>query len=83
MVEHLISRASLIAQWVKNPLAMQETQVRFLVRKIRWRKEKLPTPVFWPGQFHGLYSHAKSWIRLSDFHFREILQCEEGRDTRV
>ena len=26
------------------------------VRKIPWRKERLPTPVFWPGGFHGLYS---------------------------
>ena len=24
--------------------------------KIPWRREKLPTPVFWPGEFHGLYS---------------------------
>ena len=23
---------------------------------IRWRRERLPTPVFWPGEFHGLYS---------------------------
>ena len=21
-----------------------------------WRRERLPTPVFWPGGFHGLYS---------------------------
>ena len=54
MVEHLISGASLIAQLVKNLPAMQETQVRFLVRKVCWGKERLPTPVFWPGQFHGL-----------------------------
>ena len=26
------------------------------VGKIPWRREKLPTPVFWPGEFHGLYS---------------------------
>ena len=26
--------------------------------KIRWRRKRLPTPVFWPGEFHGLYS---SW----------------------
>ena len=26
------------------------------VRKIPWRRERLPTPVFWPGEFHGLYS---------------------------
>ena len=24
--------------------------------KIPWRRERLPTPVFWPGEFHGLYS---------------------------
>ena len=28
------------------------------VGKIPWRRERLPTPVFWPGEFHGLYS---SW----------------------
>ena len=21
-----------------------------------WRRERLPTPVFWPGEFHGFYS---------------------------
>ena len=26
--------------------------------KIPWRRERLPTPVFWPEEFHGLYS---SW----------------------
>ena len=26
------------------------------VRKISWRRERLPTPVFWPGEFHGPYS---------------------------
>ena len=26
------------------------------VGKIPWRKERLPTPVSWPGKFHGLYS---------------------------
>ena len=24
--------------------------------KIPWRRERLPTPVVWPGEFHGLYS---------------------------
>ena len=23
---------------------------------IPWRRERLPTPVFWPGEFQGLYS---------------------------
>ena len=44
--------ASLVAQLVKNPSAMQETWVG----KIAWRRERLPTSVFWPGEFHGLYS---------------------------
>ena len=26
------------------------------VGKIPWRKERLPTSVFWPGEFHKLYS---------------------------
>ena len=26
------------------------------VGKISWRRERLPTPVFWPGEFHALYS---------------------------
>ena len=25
------------------------------VGKILWKRERLPTPVFWPGEFHGLY----------------------------
>ena len=26
------------------------------VGKIPWRSQRLPTPAFWPGEFHGLYS---------------------------
>ena len=26
------------------------------VGKIPWKRERLPTPVFWPGEFHGLCS---------------------------
>ena len=39
-------RASLIAQLVKNCPAMQETPVWILGWEVRWRKDKLPTPVF-------------------------------------
>jgi len=51
-------RAFLIAQLVKNPPAMQETWVR----SVGWEDPlekgtaRLPTPVFWPGEFHRLYS---------------------------
>ena len=41
--------ASLVAQMVKNPPAMQETCIESLGGKIPWRRERLPTPVFWPG----------------------------------
>ena len=38
--------ASLIAQLVKNLPAMQETLFDSWVRKIPWRRDRLPTPVF-------------------------------------
>ena len=45
-----------MVQTVKNLPAVQETRVRFLSREDPWRREWLPSPVFWPGEFHGLYS---------------------------
>ena len=47
--------ASLVAQLVKNLPAMWETWVRSLDWEIPWRRERLPIPVFWPREFHGLY----------------------------
>ena len=47
------SRASLVAQLVKNPPAMPGFDP--WVGKTPWR-ERLPTLVFWPGEFHGLYN---------------------------
>ena len=47
---------SLVAQMVKNLPSMQETQVQSLGREELLEKERLPTPIFWPGEFHGLYS---------------------------
>ena len=50
--DHYVSvRASLVAQSVKNPPAMQETQVQSLVGKISWRKKWQPTLLlFLPGK---------------------------------
>ena len=51
--------ASLIAQLVKNPPAMQE----ILDREDPLGKGKATTPVFWPGEFHGLncpWGHKES-----------------------
>ena len=49
-----IERASLVAQLVKNLPAMHVTWVQFLVWQDPWRREKLPTPVFWPGELQGV-----------------------------
>ena len=107
--------ASLIAQLVKNSPAMQETWFNSWVGKIRWRRDRLPTPLFlgfpcgsagkesacnagdlgsipglgrfpgegkgYPLQCSGLensmdcidHGVAKSWTRLSDFHFHNYL----------
>ena len=45
--------ASLVAQMVKTLPAKQENWVWLLGKKIPWRKELLPTPVFLPGELHG------------------------------
>ena len=50
------SWASLVIQLVKNPPAMRRPGFDPWAGKIPWRREKLLTLVFWPGEFHGLYS---------------------------
>ena len=47
------SCTSLVAQMVKNSLVMQGTWVNTWVGKIPWRRQRLPTLVFLPGEFHG------------------------------
>ena len=58
---------------VKNPPAMWRLGFDPWVGKIPWRRERLPTPVFWPGEFRGLCSpwDRKEWgmtKRLSLIH---------------
>ena len=48
------SWASLVALLVKNPPAIQRPG--FDPWRAPWRRERLLTPVFWPGEVHGLYS---------------------------
>ena len=47
---------SLVAQLIKSPPVMQETLVQSLGWEDPLEKGKATTPVFWPGEFHGLYS---------------------------
>ena len=70
------ARPSLIAQLVKNPPAMWETWVWTLGWEDPQRRERLPTPVFWPGEFHGLHSpwghrelNTTEWLSLSTFYW--------------
>ena len=43
-------------QMVKNLPAVWETRVQSLGQENPLEKEWLPIPVFWPGEFHGLYT---------------------------
>ena len=48
--------AFLVAQLVRNLSARWETWVLSLGWEDPLEKERLPTPGFWPGEFHRLYS---------------------------
>ena len=48
--------ASIVAQLVKNPPVVWENWVQSLSWEDPLEKGKLPTVVFWPREFHGLYS---------------------------
>ena len=47
-------RSSLVAQLVKNLPQCRRPGFDPCVGKIPWRRERLPTPVSWPGEFHGV-----------------------------
>ena len=71
------SWASFVAQLGKHLPAMQKTWVQHLGWEDPWRREQLPIPVFWPGEFHGLYSPwvwvTKRWTWLNDLLFFSVL----------
>ena len=62
------------------------------VGKIPWRRERLPTPIFWPGEFHGVYSpwgHKELDTTFMLLHFRvalvvkTCLPVQETQETRI
>jgi len=63
-----------VAQLVKNPLQFGRPVFDPWVGKTPWRRERLPTPVFWPGEFHGgcKESDMTEWLSLY-FYFTTIL----------
>jgi len=67
----LLIGASLVAQTVKNLPAMWRPGVYPWVRKLPWRREWLPTPVFLPVEFHGqrrLVGYSPWGHKESDTH---------------
>ena len=74
------SWAHLVAQLVKNLPVMQETWVRSLGWEDIANWSWLPTPVFWPGEFHELYSpwgHKES-DQLSNFDFHNSITMNKA-----
>ena len=45
----------LFLSWLRIHLQCERPEFNPWVGKTPWRREKLPTPVFWPGEFHGLH----------------------------
>ena len=66
-----------MAQPVKNLPALQETWVHSLFWEGPWRRGWLPSPVFWPGEFHVLYS---SWGRKESDMTEQLKLSLSGQD---
>ena len=78
--------ASLMEQWVKNSLAIQETQEPW-VKKIPWRRAWQPTPIFLPGESRGPRSlvgycpksHKESDTTETTWHTRTHVHTEKKK----
>ena len=83
--KHLLSvylRAFGLPLWLSwQRICLQSRRPGFdpWIGKIPWRRERLPTPVFWPGEFHRLHSpqgHKESdtmqWLLFSLSFFWEL-----------
>ena len=60
--------ASLVAQMVKNPPAVLEIWFNPWVRRMPWRREWLPAPIFLPRESHG----QRSLLLLLLTHFSHV-----------
>ena len=80
------SWASLAAQLVKS-LQCGRPGFDPWVGKISWRRQRLPTPVFWPGEFQGLYSPwarrvGHSWATFT-FTSRSFKRWEIEKENNI
>ena len=68
VISHVSSRASLVAQLGKNLPAMQETLVRFLVRKFPWRRTAYLFQHSWASlvaqMVKNLPAMWETWVRF-------------------
>ena len=62
---------------VRNLPAVLETWVQSLVRKVPWRREWLPTPVFLPGEFCE-YSLERLMLKLKLQYFGHLIGRAES-----
>ena len=76
-------RASLMVQLVKIRLQCGRPGFDPWIGKIPWRRERRPTPVFWPGEFHGLYGPLGSQrVKHNRAAFTHI-QSLKNRPTKL
>ena len=81
------SWASLVAQLIKNLLQCGRPGFYPWVGKIPWRRKRLPTPVFWPGECHGLCSpwglkESDTTEQLSLFTYANFKESNKGRNCQ-
>ena len=80
LIQHHSSKASILqhSAFLTGRICLQFMKPRFdsWFGKICWRRDRLPSLVFWPGEFHGPRSpwgHKESdttkWLSLSLFSF--------------
>ena len=67
---------------VRNLLAMQEMRVRFLGWEDPLKKGMQPTPVFLPGEFHGLRSLESPW-GYKELDVTELVTQQHNRQYKT
>ena len=81
----LITALPLWLSWQKICLQCWRPVFNPWVGKVPWRREWLPTPVFWPGEFHGLensmdlfmhvYVHGMLYSPWNDLCIYMSMEC--------
>ena len=75
-----------MAQLVKNPPATREAWVQPLGWEDPLEKGKATTPVFWPGEFHALYSpwgRRESTRRATSLSLSGSIRPAEGEQEKL